>query len=201
MVKRFIKRLIRLCYNIFVRPKIYSTNVPIRMKIGKKTKIELGSIIDRNTIIGKYCYIGHNCLITKSKIGNYCSLGPGVKIGLGEHDLRSISTNSQFYENSYDLLTSDDVEIGPDVWIGADAIILRGVKIGVGAVIGANSVITKDVPDFAVYVGVPGKLVKYRFESQSRDVLLKSKWWEKDILEARQIQKQLSAKINDQKEN
>jgi len=64
--------------------------------------------------------------------------------------------------------------------IGTDAVILRGVHVGNGAVIGANAVVTKDVPDFAIVAGVPAKILRYRFDEKKRKEILESKWWKKD---------------------
>lgn len=72
--------------------------------------------------------------------------------------------------------------IGNDVWIGQNAIILASVtNIGDGAVIGAGTVVTKNVPDFAVVVGNPGRIVKYRFSEQATRKLKQERWWDKDI--------------------
>lgn len=134
--------------------------------------------IDKFSEIGKYTFIGKNVSITKSKIGNYCSIAPGALIGMGEHDLNEISTSSLFYKNAYEKLTEKECIIEHDVWIGANAIILRDVKIGIGAVVGAGAVVTKDVPAFAVAVGVPAKIIKYRFDSNKQEKIFLSKWWE-----------------------
>ena len=67
--------------------------------------------------------------------------------------------------------------IGSDVWIGAGASIMTGVNVGDGAVIGANSVVTKDIPPYAVAVGVPAKIIKFRFDEDIINRLLKIKWW------------------------
>ena len=74
--------------------------------------------------------------------------------------------------------TPKSVEIGHDVWIGEDACIMGGVKIHTGAVIGAKAVVTKDIPPYAVAVGVPAKVIKYRFEKDIIGRLLKSCWWD-----------------------
>ena len=63
-------------------------------------------------------------------------------------------------------------EIGSDAWIGANAVILRGVKVGIGSVVGAGAVVTSDIPDFAVFGGVPAKLIRYRFSSTVCEALL-----------------------------
>jgi len=68
--------------------------------------------------------------------------------------------------------------IGNDVWIGCNSTILRGVTIGNGAVIGANSLVNKDVPPYAIVVGSPAKIIKYRFDEEIIQALLKIKWWD-----------------------
>ena len=71
-----------------------------------------------------------------------------------------------------------DIIIENDVWVGAKATIMSGVTIHNGAVIGANSVITKDIPPYAIVVGNPGKIVKYRFTEEQIEKLLQIKWWD-----------------------
>ena len=70
------------------------------------------------------------------------------------------------------------MRIGNDVWIGANAFIGSGVTIHDGAVIGAHAVVVKDVPPYAVCVGNPGRVVKYRFEPEIITALLKLRWWD-----------------------
>jgi acetyltransferase-like isoleucine patch superfamily enzyme len=71
-----------------------------------------------------------------------------------------------------------DIVIENDVWIGAKSTIMSGVKISNGAVVGSNSVVTKDVPPFAIVVGNPAKIVKYRFTEDQIGSLLKIAWWD-----------------------
>jgi NDP-sugar pyrophosphorylase family protein len=70
------------------------------------------------------------------------------------------------------------VEIGNDVWIGAKAILISGVTVGDGAVIGAGAIVTKNVPPYAVVVGVPAKVVKARFTDDIIVALQSMKWWD-----------------------
>lgn len=133
---------------------------------------------DKNTTIGWHTYIGQGTHITKTKIGNYCSIGTNVLIGPGDHDFSKVSTSMEFCdEDAYENLTQNDCEIGHDVWIGANAIILRGVTVGTGAVVGASAVVTKSVPPYAVVAGVPAKIIKYRFSEARIAELLESKWF------------------------
>lgn len=147
--------------------------------------------IDRNNFIlhsylGEYTYTGQFSVIMHSKIGKYCSISWGVTIGAGEHDYNKITTHDFLYNRNYDI-NNDNVSydrfeqplsIGNDVWIGTNATICRGVTIGDGAVIGANSVVTKDVPPYSIVVGVPAKVIKYRFNHDIIASLLDLKWWD-----------------------
>lgn len=145
-------------------------------------------LIDSASEVGKNTFIGRYSAVTKAKIGNYCSIGTNVLIGPGEHLLDKVSTSSLFYSgDAYSVLTEKSIEIGNDVWIGANAVILRGIRIGDGAVIAAGAVVTKTVPDFAVVAGVPAKIIKYRLPEQSREKITASKWWDKDLDAAKRI--------------
>ena len=73
-----------------------------------------------------------------------------------------------------------DINVGNDVWIGATSTIMSGITIGDGAIIGAGAIITKDVPPYAIVVGNPGKVVKYRFTEEQIELLLKISWWNWD---------------------
>jgi len=158
----------------------------------KKCNIIPSAAVDKYSSVGEYTYIGDYSIITKAQIGRYCSIGPLVTVGLGEHDINKISTSSDFYEGDvYEQLTKEDIIIGNDVWIGTKATILRGVKIGDGVVIGANAVVTKNIPDFAVVVGIPAQIIKFRFSEEEIKLIKNSQWWDKDILDAREIQKKL----------
>lgn len=85
--------------------------------------------------------------------------------------------------------------IGHDVWIAASAIIKQGVKIGNGAVIGANSFVNKDVPPYAIVVGSPAKILKYRFNQKQIEIIEESKYWEFSPNEARQILARVNEKL------
>lgn len=123
----------------------------------------------------------------KSKliIGKFCSIAPGVEIFLdANHRTDFISTypfstfmGSVKCANPH-TATKGDVNIGNDVWIGLGAKILSGVTIGDGAVIGAGAVVAKNIPPYAIAVGNPAKVIKFRFCPKDIDILLKAKWWD-----------------------
>ena len=137
---------------------------------------------------GKYTYISRDSEIwTKdTEIGNFCSLSDGIHIGLPQQPTKYFSTSSYLFNpllNFIDKETKIHNKIKPviienDVWIGAGAVIMQGVKIGNGAIVGAGAVVTKDIPPYAIVVGVPAKIIKYRFNEETIKELLELKWWD-----------------------
>ena len=85
------------------------------------------------------------------------------------------------------ILQTNSNIIGNDVWIGYNALIIEGVKIGNGAVIGAGAVVTKDIPDFAVAVGTPAKVIKFRFGENEIKKINKSNWWSFNLKQSAEI--------------
>ncbi|TCU13187.1 transferase family hexapeptide repeat protein [Rhizobium sullae] len=159
------------------------------------TQIMPTSRVSRDSVVGRYCYIGERCDITRARIGNYVSIANNVSVGPGEHHVRDISTSSLFYEKPYAELTRDDCTIESDAWIGVDSVIRRGVRIGIGAVVGANSFVNSDVPDFGIVAGSPARLIGYRFSEEQRAKITQSRWWEMELAEARLIIETLKKEI------
>ena len=143
-----------------------------------------------DTIVGDGTYISANGRISMATIEKYCSIGPDLCAGWGVHPLEGVSTSPMFYstgkQNGRTLVTTNMFEerkrimIGNDVFIGRNVIILDGITIGNGAVIGAGAVVSKDIPPYAVAVGSPIKVVKYRFTPDIIKQLLAVEWWDKD---------------------
>jgi len=145
--------------------------------------------------IGMYSYGG--CFTLRNVpsgtlIGRYCSFAQNIKILSGNHPLKNKSLHPFFYNPYFGyvdtlLITRSKLIIENDVWIGENAIILPSVsKIENGAVIGAGSIVTKDVPPFAVVAGNPAKIIQYRFSQEIIDQILESPWWDKDIKELKE---------------
>lgn len=192
IIKFIYKKVYFLFFNIINKTNIKSSDVSPKAEIGYGVNISKLTAIDSDCQIAKYTSIGKNTNITKSIIGNYSSIANNVSIGQGEHDLNKISTKAMFYDNSKgETLTPNECIIGHDVWIGAHAIILRDVKIGNGAVIGAGAVVTKDVNDFEIVVGVPARKIKERFSDEKQKRIKNSKWWDKNPEEAKELFKEL----------
>ena len=149
--------------------------------------------------IGYGSYLGHDTEIVQSTIGKFTCIGPCVKVVYGNHPTsKFVSIHPAFYsikkqigisyvekqlfeEETYvDSANKILVSIGNDVWIGSDVILLSGVKIGNGAIIAAGAVVVSDIPDYAIYGGVPAKFIKWRFSPKEIEFLNSVKWWEKD---------------------
>jgi acetyltransferase-like isoleucine patch superfamily enzyme len=153
-----------------------------KSKKGKFTKLNpIYKISDSE--IGDYTYIAQNSIISNTIIGKFCSIGPNLVCGWGIHPTNRLSTSPMFYstlkQNGITLSLANKIDerepikIGNDVFIGMNVSILDGVTIGDGAVIGAGAVVSKNIPPYAIAVGCPIKIVKYRFDSSTIESLLK----------------------------
>lgn len=110
-------------------------------------------ILGDDVVVGRWCMITGKSLI---KIGDFTRIGSFVQIMDADHGFNK----DKLIKDQKAII--QDVIIGKDVWIGAGAKILKGVLIGDGAVIGANAVVTNNIPPYAVAVGVPARVIKYR---------------------------------------
>lgn len=127
--------------------------------VGKNVNIERNAKIGSKVSIGDFSGIGINAKISSQvTIGKYVMMGPECIIYTDQHNFQNINIPMMFQGKT----EKKPVVIGNDVWIGSRVTIMPGVKIGDGAVVGAASVVTKDVPDFAVVGGVPAHVIKYR---------------------------------------
>lgn len=139
-----------------------------------------------NVKVGNYTRIGYNCNIANSEIGKFSDIARNCNIGLGQHPTNYLSTRKFFYSkdklctkwyNKIDFEESKLVVIGNDVWIGLNSIIKDGITIGDGAIIASGSIVTKDVPPYAIVGGNPAKIIKYRFNEETIKRLLEIEWW------------------------
>lgn len=176
--------------NIFISivKKCITTFYDVRF-ILRKNRISKGVEIGKNVhlrkcIIGKYCYIGSNSIINHAEIHAYCSVAPGVQIGGMEHSTWQASTNTHLSE---ECIFGNTTYIGPDVWIAAGSIIKQGVTIGQGAVVGANSFVNKDIPPYAIVVGSPARILKYRFNDDIIQRLIESEYWKLSPTNAKKV--------------
>lgn len=153
----------------------------------------------RNVQVGAYSYVAKNSSVTNCSIGKFCSIGPNFCCGLGIHPTNGISTSPMFYSpsmvNSISLVSAPKVEeskhttIGNDVFIGANVTVLDGVTIGDGAVIGAGAVVSKDIPPYAIAVGCPIRIIKYRMTAEQIAAMQRIQWWNWDDDRLQEVEK------------
>ena len=119
-------------------------------------------------------------------IGKFCQIATGVRFIMNgaNHALHGISTypfkvfGEAWNEASLEVVNKGDTIVGNDVWFGHSATIMPGVKIGSGAIIGANSLITKDVEPYTIVGGNPGRVIRKRFDGDTINFLLALNWWD-----------------------
>ena len=166
------------------------------------------TIKNPNIIVGDFTYIAdskfeshvthhYDFIGDKLIIGKFCQIAAGVEFVMNgaNHQMNAVST-FPFYTlegwtmnppTKSDLPFKGDTVIGNDVWIGQNATILPGVHIGDGAIIGANSVVGSDVEPYTIVVGNPAEAIRYRFDEDLTELLLKFKWWDKPIEEINEL--------------
>ncbi|GAA0739253.1 CatB-related O-acetyltransferase [Clostridium oceanicum] len=136
--------------------------------------------------------------VDKLKIGKFCSIGSGasfIMAGNQGHRHDFITSYPFFYMNSNGEFGKDTIDgfqkasdtiIGNDVWIGTEAIIMPGVKVGDGAIIGTRALVTKDVDPYTIVGGNPAKPIRKRFSDKEIEMLLEIKWWNLSIEKIRE---------------
>lgn len=202
MIKAQIMRILRFFNRNFLR---VNKNVLLDKKViysfdsifEGKNKIDKNTSI-YNSKIGFATYIGQKCLFVNTQIGKYCCIANNVKVIIGKHPTsKFVSIHPAFFSTRrqagftyVDKQKFEEIEyidkekkisviIGNDVWIGENVTILGGVTIGDGAIIGANTLVTKNIEPYSINVGMPSKVLRYRFNKEDIDFLEDIKWWDK----------------------
>jgi virginiamycin A acetyltransferase len=145
--------------------------------IGGHARVTIGA---RSILTGPVRIIAE---VNPVSIGRFCSLAPETILWEPLHDMERLSSYyifGTFFGESWkrDVISKGPIDIGNDVWLGAKVVVVSGVTIGDGAVVGAGSVVTSDVPPYAVVAGAPARVLKYRFAEPVRLRLLELKWWD-----------------------
>ena len=194
-MKKLIVKICRFFWKIrtfFHKVKVQVWRTVIKSSFaecGKNVYLEYGSIFKPEVIhVGNDVSIGAYCRIQGIKghiyIGNHIMIASFVTMSSGNHRtdivgryMKSVKTEEQLPENNQDIVIEDDV------WIGTKAVILKGVRIGRGSVIGAGAVVTRDVPPYSIYTGVPESKIRRRFtdaQIEEHENILKKMEMKKD---------------------
>lgn len=189
VIDRHYTRLLRK-WNTWRDPRYQTNNIDRFVQLGRAVlegdvSIGAGVRFSGNITIGAYSTIDMHSVIHGGgiHIGRYTQIGPHVGIYALNHAIEYVTmyNNSRLFDGRLKLLTEVETTIlGSDVWIGYGATILPGVVIGNGAVVGAGAVVSKDLPDFAVAVGNPAKVIKMRFSDEIIELLSQWEWWKLD---------------------
>lgn len=113
-------------------------------------------------------------------IGNYCQLGPRVAAFPADHPVERVTPytgDALFGGELSQFMATTPITVGHGVWIGANAVLLRGTTVGDGAVIGAGAVVSGDVPRYAIVAGNPARVVRTRLTAEAREIIDTSRWW------------------------
>lgn len=149
--------------------------------------------------IGAFTYLGPATEVRRSTIGRFCSIAANVAIGPAEHPLDWISSHPvgfngvryfdgsddwDFFKDSRQRFQGNSARtvIGNDVWIGRNAIVRQGIRVGDGAVIAGNAFVGRDVPPYAIVGGVPARILRYRFPAETIERMLRIRWWDWKLL-------------------
>lgn len=170
------------------KPSIHPTARIRKSYLGAYTDVGPGCSMSESSM-DDYSYLAGHVSMVWTTIGKFCSIAAHTRINPGNHPTWRVTTSHCTYRRrQYGLDKVDDDEffqwrrnhpcvIGHDVWIGHNVTILAGIKIGTGACIGAGAVVSKDIPPYAIAVGVPARVIKYRFDEATIERITSSEYW------------------------
>ena len=172
-------------------PYLHEGAVVVGSTLGRYVEIGAGARITES-IFGDYSYCDRYADIAYSTLGKFANIAAFVRVNPSEHPYQRASLHHFMYRSEYywpeekeeqaifDWRRSRGVVIGHDTWIGHGSVIMKGVTIGDGAIVGSLSVVTKDVPPYAIVAGSPAKLIKWRHPEAIGRRLQALAWWDWD---------------------
>lgn len=173
------------------KPTIHPTATVRKSELGGWTAIGPHCSVSESTF-GDYSYLAGHVSMVWTDVGKFTSIAAQTRINPGNHPTWRVTQHHSTYRRiQYGFDTQEDHEffqwrkdhrcmIGHDVWIGHGTTVIAGKKIGTGAVVGSGAVVTKDIPPYAVAVGVPARVVKFRFPPAVVEQLMAIGWWDWD---------------------
>jgi acetyltransferase-like isoleucine patch superfamily enzyme len=176
--------------------KLNPTARIIRSTINGPLYLNRNTQLGPDVVTGKYFGMNESCFIARAEVGAYGAIGARTSINPFNHPTGWLSIHEfQYQPNSFDWVeeyndfdrlarTPDMFEftrIGNDVWMGHNVNVMAGVNVGDGAVVAAGSVVTKDVPPYAIVAGCPATIRKFRFPDPIIERLLAVRWWDFEL--------------------
>jgi acetyltransferase-like isoleucine patch superfamily enzyme len=176
----------------------YCLRLAMRLEGGQYFTGTVRDVLARyhGVIVGAYSYGGcliPGCLPPGVRVGRYASVAHDVRVAVRNHPTDCLSQHPFFFNRTAGFVKEDTVPyqklvIEHDAWVAAGTVITPGCRrIGLGAVVGGGAVVTRDVPDFAIVVGNPARIVRYRFDEVTQAAIRDSRWWERTIEECLQF--------------
>jgi phosphonate metabolism protein (transferase hexapeptide repeat family) len=162
---------------------VKDTRMGVWTMIGQRCEVFQSDLLD-------YAYLVKDVEVFNAEIGKFANIASHVRINPTNHPMwRATLHHFTYRAPSHFMGEEDDEEfmtwrkehrvvLGPDVWIGHGAILMPGVSVGAGAIIGSGSVVTKNVPDYAIVVGNPGKVIRRRVSEETGEALKRIAWWD-----------------------
>jgi len=139
------------------------------------------SYIARGVVIGRGTRINEPSYLEACTIGSYCAIGGRLVVRSGNHLMQFLNIEEDLQRRTLDATSvlgpHEPVTIGNGVWIGDSVVIGPGVQIGDGAVVGAGSVVTHDIPAYAIAAGDPARFIRWRYPEPVIAELAKFDWW------------------------
>ena len=168
----------------------------IKSRLLGPTYLNRNTQVGPDAVVGRYSGLNESCFIARATVGHFCSIGARTAINPFNHPIDWLSIHEfQYHPKSFDWVDEYNafarlertpdmfvrVVVGNDVWTGHNVNVMAGVNVGDGAIIAAGSVVTKDVPPFAIVAGVPATVKRYRFPEKTIERLLRVRWWELEL--------------------
>ncbi len=172
-------------------PSLSPTAIICDCRFGRYTQVGEQSRLD-DCLIDDYSYLQHYCDLASTDVGKFANIASMVRINPGFHPIDWPTLHHFNYRRRmFGMAAEDDADffawrrrqrvvIGNDTWIGHGVVIMPGVRIGNGAVVGSNSVVTKDVPPYAIVAGAPARIIRQRFPRAIAESLNATAWWDWD---------------------